>query len=204
MLSASKVKRLRASQNKLNLASFDADGDGVLDENEMEALEASKAQSVDKVVDNGTPPESTSHEDAEDNKEDKIVATELNLMAEPAEYAKKTALVLVVVFCGKSPWLTYVLLIVFYIFYFLARIGSMSLEENADSIKACSSVSKILQIMGEILFVVFSFYFILYREQEYGWFYWVIKIVVGGVNGLALLATASCAIFCAALACIPN
>ena len=70
VLSAAELSRLQASQNKRNLAAFDKDGDGVLDETEMVALEASKAKPANATDDVSTSPESVSQEDADDKSVD--------------------------------------------------------------------------------------------------------------------------------------
>lgn len=180
-LDAEELRRLQASQNVKNRELVDKDGDGIIDEKEMAEL--------DKIKNAEASEGATTTADVVKLVKSEVVLSEMDMQIEAAEYAKKTVLVLTVVFLGSHPWKTWIILVLAYCGYYVVRIKSLenhAQEADDDVRNLLPFISEKLQLVGEFSVVVLSAYFINRPESEQGW---VVMVPIGLFNGAAALFT---------------
>ena len=190
-LDAEDLRRMHASQNVKNLELVDKDGDGIIDKEEMLELDKIKATEASKgAAATGDTVQSVEHE---------VVLSETDMKVEAAEYAKKTVLVLTVVFLTSHPWKSWIILVLAYCGYFVVRAEAMELDDSNEHVgdmggedsdkNEAAKLSEILQLLGEFFLVVLSAYFINRPEEEQGWGFIVVMIPIGFFNGAAAVVT---------------
>eukprot|EP01051_Picozoa_sp_SAG22_P004779 SAG22_NODE_265_length_13348_cov_150.719149_6_plen_1184_part_00 len=80
---------------------------------------------------------------------------------ETCDFAKKTALTLVLVFAGKNPWGTWVVLLITYIVYFVLSYKVSMSDGTLDKDEKVA----LTQALGEFAIAFSSFYYILYDPE---------------------------------------